>query len=117
MIHFKVYVGGMNREFDVISLEWWHFNHEEMLVAAFIDTCGIEYVYIDGEKKQTCNGGIMEEENDRCPECGGEMRLKSGRYGEFWDAQIIQNVVLPVTRILVILSLLVSTWNIRIKKN
>lgn len=26
----------------------------------------------------------MEEENDRCPECGGEMRLKSGRYGEFW---------------------------------
>lgn len=22
--------------------------------------------------------------NDRCPECGGEMRLKSGRYGKFW---------------------------------
>ena len=26
----------------------------------------------------------MKEKNDRCPECGGEMRLKSGRYSKFW---------------------------------
>ena len=52
MIHFKVYVGGMNMEFDVVSLEWWHFNHEEILVATFIDTCGIEYVHIDGKQNK-----------------------------------------------------------------
>lgn len=52
MIRFKVYVDGMNREFDVVSLEWWHFNHEEILVATFIDTCGIEYVQIDGKRNK-----------------------------------------------------------------
>ena len=26
----------------------------------------------------------MEEADDKCPECGGEMRRKSGRYGSFW---------------------------------
>lgn len=26
----------------------------------------------------------MNGENDKCPYCGGEMRLKSGRYGKFW---------------------------------
>ena len=49
MIRFKVHVGGMNKKFDVISLEWKHFNHEEKLIASFIDSCGIEYVYIDGK--------------------------------------------------------------------
>lgn len=29
-------------------------------------------------------GGIMEEADDKCPECGGEMRRKSGKYGSFW---------------------------------
>lgn len=37
---------------------------------------------VNGERNQ---GGMMKDEkNDRCPECGGEMRLKSGRYGKFW---------------------------------
>ena len=27
----------------------------------------------------------MAEENNRCPYCGEEMRLKSGRYGKFWE--------------------------------
>lgn len=52
MIHFKVYVGGMERCFDVVSLEWRHFNHEEKLLASFIDACGVEYVHIDGEQNK-----------------------------------------------------------------
>lgn len=27
----------------------------------------------------------MAEENNRCPYCGEEMRLRSGRYGKFWE--------------------------------
>ena len=57
MIHFKVYVGGMDKVFDVVSLEWKHFNHEEKLIASFIDSCGVEYVYIDGKQNKL----IMEE--------------------------------------------------------
>ena len=26
----------------------------------------------------------MQEENDRCPECGGEMRRDSTTYGDYW---------------------------------
>lgn len=26
----------------------------------------------------------MEEENDRCPECGGEMRRESSACGDYW---------------------------------
>ena len=57
MIRFKVYVGGMNKTFNVVSLEWKHFNHEEKLIASFIDSCGVEYVYIDGKQNKL----IMEE--------------------------------------------------------
>lgn len=57
MIRFKVYVGGMNKTFNVVSLEWKYFNHEEKLIASFIDSCGVEYVYIDGKQNKL----IMEE--------------------------------------------------------
>ena len=57
MIHFKVYVGGMDKMFNVVSLEWKYFNHGEKLLASFIDVCGVEYVYIDGKQNKL----IMEE--------------------------------------------------------
>lgn len=52
MIRFKVYVGGVDKVFDVVSLEWKHFNHEEKLIASFIDACDVEYVYIDGKQNK-----------------------------------------------------------------
>lgn len=57
VVRFKVHVGGMNKTFNVVSLEWKYFNHEEKLIASFIDSCGIEYVYIDGKQNKL----IMEE--------------------------------------------------------
>ncbi len=52
MIHFKAYVGGMNKTFNVVLPEWKHFNHEEKPIASFIDVCGVEYVYIDGKRNK-----------------------------------------------------------------
>ena len=57
----------------------------------------------------------MNGENDKCPYCGGERRLKSGRFGKFWECQNLPKCYFTCNSDIGYDFLLSNTWSIRSK--
>lgn len=72
-------------------------HHRLVDIAAYykISTAGAHRALNDCIMNQLCLERLVEEQNNnqpkRCPKCGGELKLRNGRYGGFWGCMAYPN--------------------------